>query len=80
MPAANATGTENTSELPAPAPITPLVIMKLVPPMLLVTGVHVAVPVAVQVTSAVSVSPGGSRSVAVMLAASLAPILVTVTM
>ncbi len=79
MPGAKATGTVNTSELPGPAPTMPLVMLKLVPPMLPMTGAQVALPFAVQETFAVSVSPGGSRSVTVTSRASLAPELVTVT-
>ncbi len=79
VPAAMATGTVKTSESPAPAPSVAPVVPKLVWPMLPVTVPHVATPLPVHVTAAVSVSPAGNASVTVTLAASLGPVFVTVT-
>ena len=79
IPAAKATGTVKTSELPTPAPTLAPVAPKLMSPMLPLMRPQPALPVAVQETLAVSVRPGGSRSVTVTSAASLAPVLVTVT-
>ena len=79
MPAANATGTVNTSESPAPAPSVAPVVPKLVCPLLPVTVPHVATPLPVHVTVAVSVSPPAAHRLTVTLAASLGPVFVTVT-
>ncbi len=76
---ANATGTVNTSELPAPAPITAPVALKLVPPKLPTTLPQLALPLAVHDTFAVSVKPAGRRSLTVRFCASLTPVSVTVT-
>ena len=65
--------------LPMPAPSLATVVPKLIPPILPVTRPQLALPFAVQETLAVSVRPGGSRSVTVTSAASLTPVSVTVT-
>ena len=76
---AKATGTVNTSELVTPAPIVAFVALKLVCPLPPVTVPQFALPLAVQMTLAVSVTPAGSASATDTLSASVRPVLVTVT-
>ena len=79
MPAANATGAVNLSELPAPAAIDAPVVPKLVCTARPVTLPQLAVPAATQVAVAVSVTPAGSASLTVTLVASDRPPSVIVT-
>ena len=78
MPAANATGTVNTTLLPAPAAIVAPVVPKLVWPIVPVTVPQLAAPTGAHDAFADSVTPAGSASVTVTLAAADGPPLVTV--
>ena len=78
MPAAKATGTVKTSELPLPAPIRAPVVLKLVCPIAPTTVPQAALPLATHETLAVSVSPAGSTSLTLTSSASLAPVSVAV--
>ena len=75
----NATGAVNTSEFPGPAAICAPVAPKLVCPASPVTVPQPALPIATQVTLAVSVTPGCSVSLTATLVASDNPPWVTVT-
>ena len=78
MLGANATGAVKTSALPAPAAMAPPVVPRVAWPAVPVTVPHSATPVAAHVADAVSVTPGGSASLSVMLSASDRPVFVTV--
>ena len=77
--AENATGAENTSVFPAPAAICAPVAPKLVCPVSPVTVPQLALPIALHVALAVSVTPAGNVSLTVTLVASDNPPCVTVT-
>ena len=77
MPDANATGTVNVSELPAPTPTVAPVVPKLVWPVVPVTVPQLETPTATQVALALRVTPAGSGSETVTLIAFDGPALVT---
>ena len=79
MPAANATGTVNTSVFAPPASTRAAVAPKLVWPVVPVTVPQLDVPLATQVAFAESVTPAGTASATVTLSASDSPVFATVT-
>ena len=79
MPAANATGTLNTSEFPAPASTRAASAPKLVCPVIPLTVPQAEVPVALQITLPDSFAPAGSESATVTFKASERPAFATVT-
>ena len=76
---ANATGTVKVSALPAPAATVAPVVPKLACPVVPVTVPQFDVPLATQTALAPRVTPAGSGSVTVTLAAFDGPALVTTT-
>ena len=76
---AKATGTLNTNELPAPAAIVAPLALKLACPLAPVTVPHVELPLAVQRTLPLKLTPAGSASSTETSNASLEPVLATVT-
>ena len=76
---ANATGAVNTSESPAPVPSTAPVAANVVSPALPETEPQSAMPLTAHCTTPVSVTPTGSESLMLTLAAPEVPVLRTVT-